>query len=79
MMLERTSQDDLRAHLMETNEEFRRLAMAHSEYARKIEAIEALPHPSEAEQMEEAKLKKLKLHAKDLMAEILRSHKTQVA
>ncbi len=76
-MLERMSQEDLKAHLMETNEEFRRLAMAHSEYSRKLEAIESLPHPSEEEQMEEIKLKKLKLHAKDLMAEILRRYQTQ--
>ncbi len=72
--MERLSQEELKAHLMETDEEFRRLAMAHSEYARKIEAIESLPHPSPEQQLEEIKLKKLKLHAKDLMAQIMSRH-----
>ena len=72
--MERLSQDELKAHLIQTNEKFRRLASAHSEYARKIEAIESLSHPSEEQQIEEVKLKKLKLHAKDLMAAILSQH-----
>lgn len=69
--MERHSQDELKAHLMETNDKFRRFANEHSEYARKIEALEALPHLSQQEQMEEIRLKKLKLHAKDMMAEML--------
>lgn len=76
--MERLTQDDLRAHLMETDDEFRRLATAHLEYARKIEAIESLPHPSEEQQLEEIKLKKLKLHAKDMMAEIMNRHKSDM-
>ena len=66
--MERTSQEELKTHLLENDEEFRRLAHAHSEYARKIEALESLPHLSPEEHIEEVKLKKLKLHAKDLMA-----------
>ena len=65
------STEEIKAQLMETDNEFRRLATAHTEYARKIEAIESMPHPSEEQQLEEVKLKKLKLHAKDLMAAIL--------
>ncbi len=76
--MERLSQEELKAHLMETDEEFRRLAVAHSEYARKIEALEALPYLSEQERMEEVKLKKLKLHAKDMMAAIMNRHKAHV-
>jgi uncharacterized protein len=68
------STEEIKAQLMETNNEFRRLATAHTEYARKIEAIESMPHPSEEQQLEEVKLKKLKLHAKDLMAAILNQH-----
>ncbi len=76
--MERTiNTEELKAQLMETNEEFRRLAMAHTEYARKIEVIESIPHPSEEQQLEEAKLKKLKLHAKDLMAAIMSQHEAQ--
>jgi len=72
--MEILSQDELKAHLIQTDDEFRRLATAHTEYARKIEAIESIPHPSEEQQIEEIKLKKLKLHAKDLMARILTRH-----
>jgi len=75
--MEILSQDELKAHLIQTDDEFRRLATAHTEYARKIEAIESIPHPSEEQQIEEIKLKKLKLHAKDLMAAILTSHEPQ--
>lgn len=76
--MERIRQDELKEHLMETDEEFRRLASAHSNYARKIEALEALPYLSEQERIEEVKLKKLKLHAKDMMAEIMNRHKSQM-
>ena len=75
--MERPSQEELKTHLIETDEKFRRLANEHSEYARKIEALESLPHLSQQEQMEEIKLKKLKLHAKDMMAAIMGSHKSQ--
>jgi len=76
--MERSNQQDIKAQLIETDQEFRRLANAHSEYARKIEALESLPHLSQDEQIEEVKLKKLKLHAKDLMAEILSRHSMQM-
>ena len=75
--MERLSQDELKAHLIQTNDEFRRLASEHTEYARKIEAIESLSHPSEEQQIEEVKLKKLKLHAKDLMAAMLTRYEPQ--
>jgi len=76
--MEQISHDELKMHLLQNDDEFRRLATAHSDYARKIDALEALPHLSPEEQIEEVKLKKLKLHAKDLMAEILNRHKLQM-
>ena len=42
--MERNAQEELKAHLMATNEEFQRLASQHSEYAKKLDALEALPH-----------------------------------
>lgn len=72
--------EELKAHLMATNEEYRRLAAEHSNYARKLDELEALPHPSAEEEMEEHRLKKLKLRLKDQMEEIVsRSRARQVA
>ena len=59
--------DELRARLIESNEEFRRLSEQHSEYARKLDALEALPHLTYDEELEETRLKKLKLRLKDQM------------
>jgi len=70
--MERNAQEELKAHLMETNEEFRRLASQHSAFARKLEALEALPHLTHEEQLEETRLKKLKLRLKDQMEAILK-------
>ena len=43
-MMERNAQEELKAHLMATNEEFRQLADQHSEYARQLDKLEMLPH-----------------------------------
>jgi len=75
--MERIEQEELKAHLMATNEQFRQLAEQHSEYANKLEALEALPHLTEEEQLEEHRLKKLKLRIKDQMEAILSQHRHQ--
>lgn len=69
--MENKALDELKAHLIATDEEFRRLAAQHSEYDRKLEALEAKHALTEQEQMEEVRLKKLKLHLKDQMMEIM--------
>jgi uncharacterized protein YdcH (DUF465 family) len=74
------SQEELRAHLMASDEEYRRLAAEHTDYARKLDELEALPHLSVEEEMEEHRLKKLKLRLKDQMEAIAsRSRHRQVA
>ena len=76
-LMERNTQEELRAHLMATNDEFRRLAGQHSEFAKKLDALESRPHLSEEEQLEETRLKKMKLRLKDQMEAIVsqfRSH-----
>ena len=78
--MERNAQEELRAHLMETNEEFRKLAGQHSEYARKLEMLEAQPHLNYDEQVEETRLKKMKLRVKDQMEAIANQYRSpQVA
>jgi len=75
--MERNALEQLKAHLMDTNEEFRRLANQHSDFARKLDALEAIPHLSNDEQLEESRLKKLKLRLKDQMEAIVSQHRSQ--
>jgi uncharacterized protein YdcH (DUF465 family) len=75
--MERNAIEELRAHLMSTNEDFRKLAEQHSEYARKLDALEAQSHLTDQEQIEETRLKKLKLHSKDQMEAIISQYRGQ--
>ncbi|HTS61050.1 MAG TPA: DUF465 domain-containing protein [Candidatus Acidoferrales bacterium] len=77
--MERIAQEELKAHLMATNEEYRRLASQHSEYAQKLDELESHSHPTEQEQLEEVRLKKLKLRLKDQMEAIVSHSRQQVA
>jgi uncharacterized protein len=73
-------QEELKAHLMATSEEFRALAAQHSELHQQLEQLESKSHLNEQEQMEEVRLKKQKLRLKDQMnALIARSRTQQVA
>ena len=70
------TQDELKAHLMSTDDEFRQLVQKHAEYDRQIEALEAKPHVTPEDEVEEHRLKKLKLALKDQMNAILARHRT---
>jgi uncharacterized protein len=72
-----TQQDELKAHLMATDEHFRELAGQHSELDRRVAELEAKHALSEEEQLEEVRLKKQKLRLKDEMAAIMSRHKAQ--
>jgi uncharacterized protein YdcH (DUF465 family) len=72
-----TNQDELKAHLMETSEEFRALASQHSQYHKQLEALEAKEHLTVEEEVEEHRLKKVKLRLKDQMNGILGRCRTQ--
>ena len=69
--MERIELEELKAHLMATNEEYRGLPSQHSDFARKLDELEALPHLTDQEQLEEVRLKKLKLRLKDQMEAIV--------
>ena len=75
--MERNAQDELKAHLMATHEDYRRLATQHSEFAKKLDALEAHPHLTYEEQLEETRLKKLKLRLKDQMEAIMSLYRSQ--
>ena len=79
MELSTQEQEELKAYLMGTDEEFRRIATQHAEYKRRVAELEANPHPSDEEVQEEAKLKKVKLQLKDRMLEIMHHHRESQA
>lgn len=72
------TQEQLKAQLMESSDAFRRLVEQHAEYKKRVEFLEHKSHPSTDEIEEEARLKKLKLHLKDQMAQMLESYKHQL-
>jgi uncharacterized protein YdcH (DUF465 family) len=73
------TQDELKAHLMNTDEEFRSLAEQHAQYHKQLEALEAKPRLTPEEEMEEHRLKKLKLRLKDQMNAIISRTRAHVA
>jgi uncharacterized protein YdcH (DUF465 family) len=75
--MEPNTQEDLKAHLMATSEEFRALASQHSSLHKQLEELEAKSHLTEQEQIEEVRLKKLKLRLKDQMNEVMAQYKAQ--
>jgi len=75
--MERNAQEELKAHLMATNEEFRRLASQHSDFAHQLDALETIPHLTPQQELEETRLKKLKLRLKDQMEAILSQYRSQ--
>jgi uncharacterized protein YdcH (DUF465 family) len=66
---------DLKALLLETNDEFRQLASRHHELDTRLIELETKHYLSNAEQVEEVTLKKRKLYLKDQMEAILREHR----
>jgi uncharacterized protein len=70
-------QEELKAHLMATSEEFRTLAAQHAELKRQVDVIESKPHVTPKDELEENRLKKLKLRVKDQMNELMARYKAQ--
>jgi uncharacterized protein YdcH (DUF465 family) len=66
---------DLKNLLLETNDDFRRLASMHHELDERLVQLESKHYLSSDEQVEEVTLKKKKLHLKDQMEEILRAYR----
>ena len=60
--------------LMASDETYRRLAQEHTQYAQRLESLVTKRFLSEEEQIEETRLKKLKLRLKDQMEQIVQQH-----
>jgi uncharacterized protein YdcH (DUF465 family) len=63
--------NEAQERLMATSEEFRTLAAEHTSHERRIEELGSRLYLTEQEQLEEARLKKMKLHLKDQMEHIV--------
>jgi uncharacterized protein YdcH (DUF465 family) len=63
---------ELKTRLLQSDEEFRRLATQHHELEERLHHLSSKSYLSDTEQLEEVTLKKKKLQLKDRMEEILR-------
>ena len=66
---------DIRLHLMATDEHFRELAEQHKTYDEQLQQLSNRPYLSDQEKVEEIRLKKLKLRLKDEMEQLIRQYK----
>jgi len=66
-----------RQQLLTANEEFRRLAQEHNQYAQRLDALINKRYLSEEEKVEEVRLKKLKLRLKDEMERMEQDYRRQ--
>jgi uncharacterized protein YdcH (DUF465 family) len=77
--MDKAIQEELKAHLMRSNETFRNLTNQHHEYDVLVATLESKPVLTAEEEIEEHRLKKLKLQLKDQMEQIVSEHRLQHA
>lgn len=70
-----TDFEEMKKQLLESNDEFRRLATQHHDLDERIHNLATRQYLSEPEQLEEVTLKKRKLQLKDQMESMLRHHR----
>jgi uncharacterized protein YdcH (DUF465 family) len=75
--MDKAIQTELKAHLMQTNESFRSLMNQHHDYDVRVAQLESKPALTAEEEIEEHRLKKLKLQLKDQMEQIVSEHRLQ--
>ena len=72
-----TDFEELKRQLLQSDEEYRQLATRHHDLDEQIHSLAARHYLTEPEQLEEVRLKKLKLQLKDRMEDILRRHRSE--
>ena len=68
---------DIREHLLQSSDEFRKLAREHSAYDEQLSLLLKRSFLSEEEQLKKVNLKKLKLRAKDRMQQMIQAQQQQ--
>lgn len=76
--MEFSNETEIKAHLIQTDAHFRTLSTEHATYDRLLADLEAKGHLSPEEEVEEHRLKKLKLQAKDEMRQIIGRYSAQL-
>ncbi|MBM3797652.1 MAG: DUF465 domain-containing protein [Acidobacteria bacterium] len=69
--MEFTTESELKAHLIQTSPHFRSLSVQIETYKKLIDELESKAHLTADDEMEEHRLKKLKLQAKDEMRQMM--------
>jgi uncharacterized protein len=69
--------EELKRQLLQSDEEYRQLATRHHDLDEKIHNLTDRPYLTQPEQLEEVRLKKVKLQLKDQMENILRRHRME--
>jgi uncharacterized protein YdcH (DUF465 family) len=77
--MERNEQEEIKAHLIQTDEQFRAMVDQHHQYDVLVAELEVKHALSPAEEVEEHRLKKLKLQLKDQIEQTVSEHKLQPA
>ncbi len=77
--MDRNTKEEIKAHLMQTNERFRDLCNQHHEYDHLVENLEQKHVLTAEEEVEEHRLKKLKLRLKDEMEQMMSEYHLQHA
>jgi len=67
--------EELKRQLLQSDEEYRQLATRHHDLDEKIHNLTDRAYLTQPEQLEEVRLKKVKLQLKDQMENILRRHR----
>lgn len=77
--MDRNTQEEIKAHLMQTSDHFRDLMHRHHELDRQVDEMENKHVLTSDEEIEEHRLKKLKLQLKDEMEQIVSQYNLQHA
>lgn len=77
--MERNAETELKAHLLQTSDQYRELNDQHGAYKRLVADLEGKAFLTPEEEQEEQRLKKVKLQIKDQMEEMLTQYRAQHA